>query len=145
MLIRVHSLDELDMVTEQLISLFGERYNVVLLEGDLGSGKTTLVKSLCQSLGVMEPVSSPTFSLVQEYQSPSRGVIYHMDLYRLEVPRDLEQIGFDEYLESGNLCLIERPDLGKSYYSMPHIRAEIRMDTDNIRNFKITTHDTVDA
>ena len=145
MLIRVHSLDELEAVTEHLISLFDEGYNVVLLEGDLGSGKTTLVKALCQSIGVMEPVSSPTFSLVQEYQSPSKGVIYHMDLYRLEIPQDLEQIGFDEYLESGNLCLIEWPDLGKSYYSMPHIRVEIRMDTDNIRNFKITTHDEMDA
>lgn len=145
MLIRVRSLDELDEVAEALISLFDQGYLVVLLKGDLGSGKTTFVKALCQLLGVMDPVSSPTFSLVQEYYSPSRGIIYHLDLYRLEKRGDLEQIGFTEYLDSGNICLIEWPDLGKSDYTMPFVEVDISRDSDNIRNFKITTHDAMDA
>ena len=145
MLIRVRSLDGLDEVAEALISLFDDGYLVVLLKGDLGSGKTTFVKALCQLLGVMDPVSSPTFSLVQEYYSPSRGTIYHMDLYRLSKPGDLEQIGFSEYLDSGNICLIEWPDLGKPDYTMPFVEVDISRESDNIRNFKITTYDAVDA
>ncbi|HUR30687.1 MAG TPA: tRNA (adenosine(37)-N6)-threonylcarbamoyltransferase complex ATPase subunit type 1 TsaE, partial [Saprospiraceae bacterium] len=128
-----------------LISHFEKGYKVVLLNGDLGSGKTTMVKALCQLVGVMDPVSSPTFSLVQEYHSPSLGNIYHMDLYRLKSSGELEQIGFTEYLESGNVCLIEWPALGKSSYSMPYVEVDIQVEKDNIRNFKINTHDEVDA
>lgn len=145
MVITVRSLDDLDKVSEKLISLFDSDYTIVLLKGDLGSGKTTFVKALCQQLGVMDPVSSPTFSLVQEYHSPSRGPVYHMDLYRLKAPRDLEQIGFEEYLDSGNICLIEWPDLGQPYYTMPFVTIDIHQESPNIRNFNINTHDAVDA
>lgn len=145
MVISVRSLDDLNQVSELLISFFDEGYTVVLLKGELGSGKTTFVKALCQELGVMDPVSSPTFSLVQEYRSPSRGPVYHMDLYRLILPSDLEQIGFAEYLDSGNICLIEWPDLGRSYYTMPFVEIAIEVESPNIRNFKINTHDAVDA
>ena len=145
MLIRAHSLDELDAVAEALISCFDRGYRIVLLSGELGSGKTTMVKALCQLLGVMDPVSSPTFSLVQEYESPSVGTVYHMDLYRLKTVNELEQIGFSEYLDSGNVCLIEWPALGQSYYSMAYVEVDIQVEKDNIRNFKINTHDAVDA
>lgn len=145
MLIKARSLDELNEVAEYLISLFDKGYHITLLNGDLGSGKTTVVKALCQLTGVMDPVTSPTFSLVQEYASPSLGTIYHMDLYRLKMPADLEQIGFAEYLDSGNICLIEWPELGRSYYTMPFIDISIDIESNNIRNFKIITHDEVDA
>jgi tRNA threonylcarbamoyladenosine biosynthesis protein TsaE len=145
MVITVRSLDDLDQVTDKLISLFDSDYTIVLLNGELGSGKTTFVKALCQQLGVMDPVSSPTFSLVQEYHSPSRGPVYHMDLYRLKTPNDLEQIGFGEYLDSGNICLIEWPELGRPYYTMPFVAVDIHLESPNIRNFNINTHDAVDA
>lgn len=145
MLIRVTNLDGLNEVAEAIISLFDEGHSIVLIRGELGSGKTTFVKALCQMLGVMDPVSSPTFSLVQEYDSPSRGTIYHMDLYRLSSTADLEQIGFAEYLDSGNICLIEWPELGTPYYTMPFVDLDIRLEHGNIRNFMITTHDKVDA
>ena len=145
MVITVRSLDDLDQVSDTLISLFDRDYSIVLLKGELGSGKTTLVKALCQQLGVMDPVSSPTFSLVQEYHSPSRGPVYHMDLYRLKAPNDLEQIGFEEYIDSGNICLIEWPDLGNTYYTMPFVTVDIHIESPNIRNFNINTHDAVDA
>ena len=140
MVITVRSLDDLDQVSDTLISLFDSDYSIVLLKGELGSGKTTLVKALCQQLGVMDPVSSPTFSLVQEYHSPSRGPVYHMDLYRLKAPNDLEQIGFEEYIDSGNICLIEWPDLGNTYYTMPFVTVDIHIESPNIRNFNINMH-----
>ncbi|MEO5906363.1 MAG: tRNA (adenosine(37)-N6)-threonylcarbamoyltransferase complex ATPase subunit type 1 TsaE, partial [Saprospiraceae bacterium] len=138
-------LDGLAVVVEALTSLVEKDYRIILLEGELGAGKTTLVKALCQEWGVMNPVSSPTFSLVQEYESPGQGTIYHMDFYRLDKIQDLEQIGLDEYLDSGNICLIEWPELGMPYFTMPHVRVVITPEKDNIRNLRITTNDAVDA
>jgi tRNA threonylcarbamoyladenosine biosynthesis protein TsaE len=94
---------------------------------------------------VTEPVSSPTFSLVNEYSSPTVGTIYHMDLYRLEKPSDLAQIGFEEYLDSGRLCLIEWPGLAEKHVFVPFVQVKIMVETNNIRIFNITTHDAVDA
>lgn len=142
--ITVRSIAGLEDVVDILTKQIGEGYKVILLSGGLGSGKTTLTKSLCHRLGVHEPISSPTFSLVNEYQSSLAGIIYHMDLYRLEKPEDLVQIGFEEYLDSGQLCLIEWPELAETYFYMPYVRVDIRVEPDNIRIFNITTHDAVD-
>ncbi len=145
MVIRINSLDGLNQVVESIISLFDDEFQLVLFSGELGAGKTTLIKSLCDSLGVQDPVSSPTFAIIQEYSSTSRGIIYHMDFYRLQNQDDLERIGIGEYLDSGNLCLIEWPELGRPYYKMPYIEVIIDVEKNNIRNFKITTNDAVDA
>ena len=143
--IQVEHIDDLSNVTTALGRLLAKDYKILLLRGDLGAGKTTLVQFLCKQLGVTEPVSSPTFSLVNEYTSAAFGSVYHMDLYRLEKTDDLVQIGFEEYLDSGNICLIEWPDLAHSYFSMPHIVVEIQVEPDHTRIFNITTHDAVDA
>lgn len=145
MIVRVDNLDGLHQVSEIIESHIENGYLVILLYGDLGAGKTTLVKHLCQEWGVMEPVSSPTFSLVQEYYSPSKGILYHMDLYRLDRPQDLQQIGFEEYIESGNICMIEWPQLAADLYTIPHIKVMIEAREDNLRTFSITTHDAVDT
>ena len=81
--------------------------NVVLICGEMGVGKTTLIKELLLLYGVVDNVSSPTFSIINEYLIDSGEVIYHMDLYRINKIEELEEIGFFEYLESGNLCFIE--------------------------------------
>ncbi|MEO6133171.1 MAG: tRNA (adenosine(37)-N6)-threonylcarbamoyltransferase complex ATPase subunit type 1 TsaE [Saprospiraceae bacterium] len=141
----INTLNELPEIADILLSKIKEGYLVILFHGELGAGKTTLVQLLCKSLGVDELVSSPTFSIIQEYSSTVMGTIIHMDLYRIEKPQELEQIGFAEYLDSGQLCLIEWPEAGSDYFVMPHIRIDIGMENNIIRNFKITTHDTVDA
>ncbi len=88
---------------------------VFVFRGDLGAGKTTLIKELCRSLGVTEPVTSPTFSLVNEYRGflPSLGAfpVFHMDLYRLESAEEAHAIGLDQYLYGDGYCFIEWPDL----------------------------------
>lgn len=145
MIIRIDSIDGLSEIVDVLLSLIDEGYSVVLLNGELGAGKTTLVQLLCKRLGVEQQVSSPTFSIIQEYISPVKGPIIHMDLYRLNNPKELEQIGFAEYLDSGQLCIIEWPEVGNDYFVMPYIRVDIGVENNNIRNFKITTHDAVDA
>jgi tRNA threonylcarbamoyladenosine biosynthesis protein TsaE len=82
---------------------------VVVLHGELGAGKTTLVQAICLGYGVTEDVSSPTFALVHEYQAP-RSPVYHLDLYRLDSPSQLDAIGWDEIVAARALVLIEWPE-----------------------------------
>jgi tRNA threonylcarbamoyladenosine biosynthesis protein TsaE len=77
--------------------------------GPLGAGKTTLIQSLCKALGVAEPVSSPTFALVNAYEAAGGEVVYHLDLYRLDSLDEALAMGIEEYLDSGHYCLIEWP------------------------------------
>ena len=79
---------------------------IVRIDGPMGAGKTTLISSICKSLGVEEPISSPTFSLVNTYKSRD-GIIYHFDFYRIQNAHEALDIGLEEYLESGNLCFME--------------------------------------
>lgn len=84
---------------------------VVTLSGDLGAGKTTLARAICEGYGVTEDVTSPTFAIVHEYSAP-RSVVYHIDLFRLEAERDLQNVGWDDVLWSGGgaLVLVEWPE-----------------------------------
>ena len=85
--------------------------NIVLISGEMGVGKTTLIKEIFLSLNVIDNVSSPTFSIINEYRTNQNKVVYHMDLYRLKNISEIDDIGLFEYLESGNLCIIEWGDM----------------------------------
>lgn len=98
-------------VAGQLAALARER-RVLSFSGDLGSGKTTLIQHICRSLGVEEEVNSPSFGLVNEYDSPE-GRICHFDLYRLRSVEEAMDIGFTEYIDSGDICLIEWPEIAR--------------------------------
>ena len=107
-----YTLEEIDRVAKQLIDSF--THSIVAMSGQMGSGKTTLVQAIVSKLGSDENVSSPTFGLVHEYNIRN-GKLIHMDLYRLEQESELEQFGFDDYISSGNLCLIEWPELAAKH------------------------------
>lgn len=97
---------------------------VVTLAGDLGAGKTTLARAICEGYGVTEDVTSPTFAIVHEYDAP-RSPVYHLDLYRLDSERDLQNIGWDDILRSEALVLIEWPERAAS--RLPgHLPVELR-------------------
>lgn len=100
--------DQLPEVARKLIELIGDS-KVFLFYGDMGAGKTTFIKSICAALGVEDTVSSPTFSIVNEYQSAS-GSVYHFDFYRLKNEQEAFDMGYEEYLYSGHYCLIEWPE-----------------------------------
>ena len=85
--------------------------NIVLISGEMGVGKTTLIKEVLLSMKVVENVSSPTFSIINEYIIGQNKIVYHMDLYRIKNISEIEGIGLFEYLESGNLCIIEWGDM----------------------------------
>lgn len=101
-------LGDLPIAAKQLLNL-GNGQVVWLLNGEMGSGKTTLVKSIVNELGIDSLVTSPTFSIVNEYGS-EKNKVYHFDLYRLKNEAEALDIGFEEYLTSGKLCLIEWPE-----------------------------------
>ncbi len=84
--------------------------NIILISGEMGTGKTTLIKEILRSMDVIDNISSPTFSIINEYKTKKGGLIYHVDLYRIKSIEEIEGIGLFEYLESGNLCFIEWGD-----------------------------------
>ncbi len=99
------SIEQLDLVAKQILEQNPSK--VLLFNGEMGAGKTTLIKKLCENLGVNEPTSSPTFSLVNEYYTTNNQYIYHFDCYRLKTEIEALDMGIDEYLYSGYWCFIE--------------------------------------
>mgnify|MGYP000919476273 FL=1 len=83
---------------------------VIALYGEMGAGKTTFTKALCKALGVVDGVNSPTFTLINEYRTSDGETIYHFDFYRINKLEEAFDIGFEEFVESGNLCIIEWPE-----------------------------------
>ena len=105
----IEQVDELEQVAQYIIEQFGQ-YTLFLLNGEMGAGKTTLTSRIVKLAGSKDAVSSPTYSIVNAYELPNGKMIYHFDLYRIEDPSELEEIGFYEYLDSGNICIIEWPE-----------------------------------
>jgi tRNA threonylcarbamoyladenosine biosynthesis protein TsaE len=85
--------------------------NIVLISGEMGAGKTTLIKEVLKGLNVVDNISSPTFSIINEYKTSNDDIIYHIDLYRIKNINEIEGIGLFEYLESGNSCFTEWGDI----------------------------------
>lgn len=94
---------------------------IVCFNGDLGAGKTTFIRQLCLEWGVMDNISSPTFSIINQYKSPSKGNVFHFDFYRIEDTKEAMDIGVEEYLDSGQICLIEWGDKIKSLLPQENI------------------------
>lgn len=101
----VFSLDQIQEVAQQILDSNPKK--IILFNGEMGVGKTTLIKQLCKSLGVEDATSSPTFSLVNEYYTSNNQIVYHFDFYRLNKETEALDMGVDDYLYSGNWCFIE--------------------------------------
>ena len=107
--IKLNSLKGLQQAAEQFIAAIGQQ-KVFAFYGEMGAGKTTFIKAVCRHLGVTENITSPTFSLVNEYFTEKGNTIYHFDCYRLKNIQEACDIGVEEYFYSNNLCFIEWPE-----------------------------------
>lgn len=101
-------LDEIQNIANQIIT--HSKHKVLLFEGQMGAGKTTLIKAISKELGIVDVANSPTFSIVNEYRTKNNQTVYHFDLYRLEEEEEAYDMGIDEYFDSGNWCFIEWPE-----------------------------------
>ena len=107
--LELKSLSDLNVVADKFLRLMREK-KVFAFFGPMGVGKTTFIKALCNELGVVEIVTSPTFALVNEYQTGSGSSIFHFDFYRIEKIEEVYDFGYEDYFFSGNYCFIEWPD-----------------------------------
>ncbi|ADB39004.1 tRNA (adenosine(37)-N6)-threonylcarbamoyltransferase complex ATPase subunit type 1 TsaE [Spirosoma linguale] len=128
MIIHIDHLDELDTMARKLLAE-GREHPVWLFEGDMGAGKTTFIKSICRSLGVLSMVQSPTFSIVNEYTTHEGHPVYHFDCYRLRNEAEALDIGLEEYMDSGNYCFIEWPERIASLWPATYYQIHISADT----------------
>ncbi len=101
----IFSLEDIASVAEIIVTQ--NPHKVILFHGEMGAGKTTFIKQFCKTLGVTEATSSPTFSLVNEYQTTDHQTVYHFDFYRLKNENEALDMGADDYFHSGNWCFIE--------------------------------------
>ncbi|KAF5052244.1 Threonylcarbamoyl adenosine biosynthesis protein TsaE [anaerobic digester metagenome] len=127
--LRLHcsSVNELDKIAEQMLILFPAA-RVFAVTGPMGAGKTTFIQAVCRQLGVKDNVSSPTFSIVNEYRTGSGEPVFHFDLYRLRKPEELLDIGYEDYFFSGDYCFIEWPELAGMLIPSGAVKVEIVVD-----------------
>ncbi|HEX7413675.1 MAG TPA: tRNA (adenosine(37)-N6)-threonylcarbamoyltransferase complex ATPase subunit type 1 TsaE [Bacteroidia bacterium] len=130
------TIDVLPHVAQDIASAIKDT-KIVLFYGEMGSGKTTLIKEICKQLGVTDSMSSPTFALVNEYHTKDKNTIYHFDLYRIKNLEECLDMGMEEYLYSGNYCFIEWPDIALPLLSSSYCSVYIKTEKDNTRSISL--------
>jgi len=131
----VFSLDQIQEVAEQILAQNPKK--IILFNGEMGVGKTTLIKQLCKSLGVEDATSSPTFSLVNEYYTVNNDIVYHFDFYRLNKETEALDMGVDDYLYSGNWCFIEWSEKISNLIPEEHSTVTIELSEDGKRKLEL--------
>ena len=114
---------ELSSIANKILSY--SKSNVFIFYGDMGVGKTTFIKYLCSSLNVIDIVSSPTFSIVNEYKTKNDKFVFHFDFYRLETEEEAFDMGYEEYFYNDNLCFVEWPEKIKSLLPNEILKVEM--------------------
>ena len=123
---------KIDGAAKEFVKLMGES-KVFAFFGEMGAGKTTFIKAICRELKVRDNVSSPTFALVYEYFSETKGPIYHFDLYRIKTIEELYDLGYEDYFYSNNLCFIEWPEMAGSLLPESMRKVDINVNSDGSR------------
>ena len=129
----IFSLADIEIAAEEFIHFLKDR-TVVAFHGNLGAGKTTFIKAICKQLGVKENVSSPTFSIINQYTTANNKSIFHIDLYRIKNNEEAVSAGVEECIYSGDLCFIEWPE---RVCMLPADRVNVFIDTISERKRKL--------
>jgi tRNA threonylcarbamoyladenosine biosynthesis protein TsaE len=130
--LEIASLENLPQVAEKLLG-WGSDVPVWLFEGHMGAGKTTLIQAICKELQVHTPTSSPTFSIVNEYETIDGGLVYHFDFYRIKQEEEALDMGVEEYFDSGYFCFVEWPDQIPSLWPNEYITIQLANDGSGTR------------
>ena len=129
--IRISDLELIREAAREFIQHIGE-HRVFAFYGEMGAGKTTFIKAICEELGVEDVITSPTFAIVNEYTS-SDGPIYHFDFYRIKKLEEVYDMGFEDYFYSGALCFIEWPELIEDVLPEDAVIVQIKEEEDGTR------------
>lgn len=130
--IRINSLDTIHGAAKEFIKGMGDG-KVFAFYGKMGAGKTTFIKALCEVLGVKDVITSPTFAIINEYTDGNDNPIYHFDFYRIKKLEEVYDMGYEDYFYSGNLCLLEWPELVEDVLPENVIKVTIEEQPDGSR------------
>ena len=136
----IYKIENINEVAQSLIANLTSK--TLLVYGNMGVGKTTLVKAIAKLLGSFDDVSSPTFSIVNEYQTNS-ALIYHFDLYRIKDVEELYNLGIEDYLFSDNWSIIEWPEKIENMVPIHYDRIDLEMNSDNSRTLKLNSKNEI--
>lgn len=131
----IKDLSDLDRAAKDFLEKIGEN-SLVAFFAPMGAGKTTFTTALCKVLGVEDAVCSPTFTIVNEYRCKDGRLMYHFDFYRIEKPEEALEIGLYDYLDSGNLCIMEWPENIEELLPEETLRVHIIVNPDNSRTLR---------
>lgn len=131
----IESLDRIDEAAREFLKEIGD-HKIIALYGSMGAGKTTFVTAICRVLGVEDIVNSPTFTIVNEYETEEGESVFHFDFYRIKSPREVEDLGFEEYVYSDSLCLMEWPEMIEEMLPEETVRVSISEQEDGTRLIK---------
>ena len=130
-----YSLQNLSSIAAEIIS--SVKNKTLLFYGEMGVGKTTLIKEICQQLGILDNISSPTFSLVNEYQTSKEEKVFHFDFYRIEEEEEALDIGIEEYFDSDAWCLVEWPENIENLLPLDVVQIHLSILDDEQRNIQL--------
>ncbi|MDR2764451.1 MAG: tRNA (adenosine(37)-N6)-threonylcarbamoyltransferase complex ATPase subunit type 1 TsaE [Tannerella sp.] len=139
MILIVHDLQTIHRAATEFIRAMGDR-TVFAFHGEMGTGKTTFIKTVCEVLGVEDAVGSPTFAIVNEYRSAATGeLIYHFDFYRIRQLAEAQDIGVEDYFYSGALCFIEWPEKIATLLPADTVHVKMTEEADGVRKLEVVS------
>lgn len=130
--IKINNINEINMAAKQFVDAMGNN-SVFAFYGKMGAGKTTFIKAVCEQLGVRDVINSPTFAIVNEYLDGRGEPIYHFDFYRIKRHQEVLDIGYEDYIYSGNICFMEWPELIEELLPEDAVKVTIEEDSDGSR------------
>ncbi len=132
---KTYNLNNISAIASEIIS--SAKHKILLFYGEMGSGKTTLIKEIVKVLGVTDNANSPTFSLVNEYHSRKGEIIYHFDFYRIEKEEEAFDMGIEEYFYSNNWCFVEWPNKVENLLPLESVAIYLTINKNNTRTIQI--------
>lgn len=138
----INNLESIHDVARQFIEKIGDK-RVLAFYGKMGAGKTTFIKAVCEVLGVTDVITSPTFAIVNEYTDGEGAPVYHFDFYRIKKIEEVYDMGYEDYFYSGNICLMEWPELIEDLLPDDALRITISEAADGKRQIEFDAYPTV--